>query len=361
MNFIDSLTEALIGGTTIPGPMGLGAPQPTGADISSFLKDKLSAGAPRPAPQMSMAPRPMPISAPQPQQSEAPTLANALGSLLRGSGAAPQMAKPAMVPQRAPMSAAPAPQQQAVTPAAQPKTTGESVASFLRAVMEGTASVDPRSPGVSAFAQGASGAFGSRDRVQAREDAAKIAASDRAMKLEDRDLALDDKAFDRTLKTSQEKRAISKDKRDGKQTEISMIKTMSDVMRNVDPQLDIKDRIAVERLVRDEGKRLRESESLEGEELKTKMQEYSRDLQDRLISKKPSVGGPAVPAVPGAAPSAPGAPRTLNQAPPAAAKPSGDGKSQTSPATPTDQSTFDALPSKSWFVNPADGRILQKQ
>lgn len=186
--------------------------------------------------------------------------------------------------------------------------------------------------------------------MKAKEDAAKIAAADRKMKLEDRELAIDDKAFDRSLKTSAEKRAISKDSRESKTAEIGMVKTMSEVMRNVDPQLDIKDRIAVERLVRDEGKRLYEAEGLQGEELKTKMQEYSKDLQGRLVAKKPSVTGGAI------TPQAPGEAATAKPVAPA-----GDGKSQAAPSRPVDQKSFDSLPSGAWFVNPADGRVLQKQ
>lgn len=321
MNFIDSLTEALFGGAAQASPMGLGAPPPLAAP-------------PRPAA----------------SGAEMPTLANALGSILRNSGAA-SMAKPAIAPQRAAPSAPPMPAAPTLAPtvsASQPKSTGENVASFIRAVMEGTAGVDPRSPGISAFAQGGAGAFGSRDRVAAAEEAKKIAASDRKMKLEDRELAQDDKAFDRAIKTSGEKRAVAKDKRDAKSSEITMIKTISEVMRNVDPQLDIKDRIAVERLVRDEGKRLYEAEGLQGEELKTKMQEYSRDLQGRLISKKPSITGAPASDAPPSAPAKPVAP-------------TGDGKTQALPSRPVDQQSFDSLPSGAWFVNPADGRVLQKQ
>lgn len=85
----------------------------------------------------------------------------------------------------------------------------------------------------------------------------------------------------------------------------------------------------------------------------------------------PAPGGGGPTAAP--PPPAPGAPATrgLQLQPPAAAPAgpgtpvastaAGDGSSRNAPARPADQAAFDALPSGSYFVNPADGRLLQKR
>lgn len=372
------------GGMALPGLMSLlgndGPKAPAGPDptLLAGLGAGLGGNGGAPAPRQ----QPMPPMQ-QPQQREAPVLANALGDILRGSGAMPgPVPRPAeqlpwSQPGQQPMNVSPRP-----AAAADPsKITGDDVASFIKSVMAGTAGVNPSAPGITAFAQGATGAISASDKMKSDAAAQKLAAEDRALKLEDRTLARDDKDFDRGVKTSEERRAVSKDKRDAKSSEIGMIKTMSEVMRNVDPQLDIKDRIAVERLVRDEGKRLYDAEGLQGEELKTQLQLYSRDLQGRLIAKKPLIVGSPAPSGQAPAPATPGGALGVpdpaaKPAAPAKTKeqwkaegvpvwegqdvPNGNGFSPKSPKGPRDKAEFDTLAPGTWFVNPRDHRILKK-
>lgn len=208
--------------------------------------------------------------------------------------------------------------------------TGNDWRDIVKAVFTGASGVNPNSPGLSAFAQGGAGTFAALDKQKAAQAASDTAAEDRLWKREDRDIAADDRRYNRGRETA-------KDARDARAGEVNLVKTLSEVMRNMDPQLDTKDRIAVERLVRDEGKRLQDNEFLKGEELKTAMETYRKGLEDRLKSQKPSVGGSAAPVA------------------------GGNGQSQQAPARPASREAFDALPSGSWFVNPADGRVMQKK
>ena len=208
--------------------------------------------------------------------------------------------------------------------------TGNDWRDVLQSVFQGAAGVDPSSPGLSAFAQGGAGTFNAFNKQAAARSAAETAAEDRSWKREDRTIAADDRQYKRG-------REGAKDAREARTSEVALVKTLSDVMRNMDPQLDTKDRIAVERLVRDEGKRLMDAEALSGEELKTAMETYRKDLEGRLKQQNPHVGGGA----PGAT--------------------AGNGKSQSAPARPASRQAFDALPSGAWFVNPADGRVMQKK
>jgi len=351
MNFLDTLSASLFGGA--PSPMSQpqtlfpnsGAPvqpslgmgglsaQPQGLDVASVLKSVLANPGGRSA-------------APPPPQMAGNGLADALGSILKNSGAV-QKPQPAIPAGPAPETL---PWQRSATPAAAPDAvpasgiTGQDVASFLRSVMTGAAGVDPSRPGIGAFAQGASGAMAARDALSEREKATKLAEEDRSMKL-------DDRAFDRAKDIRGESRADAREKREGRLNEIKMLEATAKVMRDVDPSLDIKDRIAVERLVRDEGKRLMDAEALSGEELQTAMETYRKDIEGRLTANKPRITG-AQPA-----PAAKSGTGATSKAPTG----SGDGKSQSSPAAPVDKSAFDALPSGAWFVNPADGRVLQKK
>ena len=366
MNFIDTISQSLFGGLTGPAPAAptlfpnSGPPvapsfggmsgQPQGIDVASALKTILAPGGQGPQSQ----PRPQ-----APAFGGGGGLADALGAILRNSGSVPKPQPPSLplttaaVPdaggERLPWQGA-KPAQADAPSSGIPSSgiTGKDVASFLRSVMTGAAAVDPSRPGISAFAQGASGSMAARDALTDRETAAKLAAEDRTMSLEDRALKLDDRAFNRAKDVRGEARAGSKEKRDERLNEIRMLEATAKVMRDIDPSLDVKDRIAVERLVRDEGKRMMGAEALSGEELKTRMETYRKELEGRLKSNKPGITGKQPPTAPTAA---------TSKAPMA----NGDGKSQASPAAPKDKTGFDLLPSGSWFVNPADGRVLQKK
>ncbi len=348
MNLIDSLSEALFGGIQSP------SPSPPAMGFGDTMR-ALTSGGPGGIRSQSGGFAQMggmnggfsSLGAPALRSGNG--LADALGAILRGSGSVPQRsAAPPREAERLPWQQTEQRSGPTPSPAGAPESgsgiTGNDVASFIRSVMTGAASVDPSRPGISAFAQGASGAMNARDALSDKEKAARIADEDREMKI-------DDRAFDRAKDIRGESRADSREKREGRLNEIKMLEATAKVMRDVDPSLDIKDRIAVERLVRDEGKRLMDAESLSGEELQTAMETYRKDIEGRLTANKPRITG----AQPG--PAAKSGTGATSKAPTG----SGDGKSQSSPAAPVDKSAFDALPSGAWFVNPADGRVLQKK
>jgi hypothetical protein len=295
-----------------------------------------------------------------------PALANALGAILKQSGAVPQppKAEPAVErPAMAPVSrlqptggiSAPQPSQGGIS--------GQDVSSIIKAALMGAANVNPGSPMGSAFFQGAGGAVAAQDKFSRDADASKLAAEERALRLEDRELKLDDRAWNRSKDMASEKRATSKEARDKRQADLKMLEVTSKVMKDIDPTLDIKDRIAIERLVRDEGKRLMDKESLQGEELKTKMETYRKDIEERVKGGS-GTGALGVPEPAPAAPSGavkPAPNGTVYGATPESPATGGSGADKSQPAMPRNKADFDNLPSGAYFINPSDGRVLLKK
>lgn len=308
---------------------------------------------------------PVPSAAPPAGATPPPALANALGAILKQSGAVPTpkaepaVERPAMAPRSRlqPSGGISAPQP------SQGGISGQDVSSIIKAALMGAANVNPGSPMGSAFFQGAGGAVAAQDKFSRDADASKLAAEERALRLEDRELKLDDRAWNRSKDMASEKRATSKEARDKRQADLKMLEVTSKVMKDIDPTLDIKDRIAIERLVRDEGKRLMDKESLQGEELKTKMETYRKDIEERVKggSGTGALGVPEpAPAAPsGAVKPAPGG--TVFGATPESPATGGDGSDRSRPAMPHTQADFDKLPSGAWFINPSDGRVLPKK
>lgn len=332
MNLIDQLAGALFPGVStnpMMQPAALGGPVPS------------------PAP-----------AAPPAGAMPPPALANALGAILKQSGAVPTpkaepaVERPAMAPRSRlqPSGGISAPQP------SQGGISGQDVSSIIKAALMGAANVNPGSPMGSAFFQGAGGAVAAQDKFSRDAAATKQAA-------EDRELKLDDRAWSRSKDMASEKRATSKEARDERQADLKMLEVTSKVMKDIDPTLDIKDRIAIERLVRDEGKRLMDSEALQGEELKTKMETYRKDLEERVKggSGTGALGVPEpAPAAPsGAVKPAPGG--TVYGATPESPATGGDGSDKSRPAMPHTQADFDKLPSGAYFINPSDGGVLQKK
>lgn len=340
MNLIDQLAGALfpgVGTNPMMQPAALGGPVPSAAP------------APVPAPA---------FVAPPAGATPPPALAHALGSILKQSGAVPTpKAEPAVDrPAMAPMSR---PQPSGVISAPQASGggfSGQDVSSAIKAALLGAANVNPSSPMGSAFFQGAGGAVAAQDKFSKDATASSLAAEDRKLKLEDRDLKLDDRAWNRSKDMASEKRNKRSD-------DLKMIEVMSKVMKDIDPTLDIKDRIAIERLVRDEGKRLMDKESLQGEELKTKMETYRKDIEERVKggSGTGALGVPEpAPAAPsGAVKPAPGG--TVYGATPESPATGGSGADKSQPAMPRSKADFDNLPSGAYFINPSDGRVLLKK
>jgi len=352
MNLIDQLAGALFPGVSSGGsmgamsmlpdkPMGLMSMLPGGPGGAMSLFQPAALGVPVP----SAAPAAPPVGATPP-----PALANALGAILKQSGAVPTPeVEPAVErPARAPVSrlqpsggiSAPQPSQGGIS--------GQDVSNAIKAALMGAARVDSSAPMGSAFFQGAGGAVAAQDKFSRDAAATKQAA-------EDRELKLDDRAWSRSKDMTTEKRNKRND-------DLKMLEFTSKVMKDIDPTLDTKDRIAIERLVRDEGKRLMDREALQGEELKTQMETYRKGLEERVKGGKNTLGvpGPESPSAPeGAVKPAPGG--TVYGATPKSPATGGDGKDKSRPAMPHTKADFDNMPSGTWFLNPSDGRVLLKK
>lgn len=368
MNLIDQLAGALFPGVSSGGSMGATSMLPEkpmgflsmipggpGGAMSLLQPAALGGPAPNAAPAAPRAPEPQPANQP-------PALANALGAILKESGAVPppKLAPPALTgPSASPALAASPAQASMPRPQAVPNNgiSGQDVAMAIKAALMGAAGVNPGSPMGSAFFQGAGGAVAAQDKFSRDAAASKLAAEDRALKLEDRDLKLDDRAWNRS-------KDMTAQKRNKRNDDLKMLEITSKVMKNIDPSLDVKDRIAIERLVRDEGKRLRDEDSLRGEELKTEMETYRKGLEERV--KGGGTGGvlgvpaPAAPGTPsGAVKPAPGG--TVYGATPESPATGGSGADKSQPAMPRNKTDFDNLPSGAYFINPSDGRVLLKK
>jgi hypothetical protein len=102
----------------------------------------------------------------------------------------------------------------------------------LRDVMIGVASAPRSSTPLGAFASGFAGSALAREAFERQAAAARQAAEDRKIKQSERE-------FERMLKTR-------KDERETEKTRVGNVKTLSDVLRNIDPQLKPADRLALE-------------------------------------------------------------------------------------------------------------------
>ena len=355
MNLIDQLAGALFPGVSSGGSMGAMSMLP---DKPMGLMSMLPGG---PGGAMSLF-QPAALGVPVPSAAPAgatppPALANALGAILKQSGAVPTPeVEPAVErPARAPVSRLQPSGGISAPQASGGGISGQDVSSAIKAALLGAANVNPSSPMGSAFFQGAGGAVAAQDKFSRDAAASSLAAEDRKLKLEDRDLKLDDRAWNRSKDMASEKRNKRSD-------DLKMIEVMSKVMKDIDPTLDTKDRIAIERLVRDEGKRLMDREALQGEELKTQMETYRKGLEERVKGGKSTLGvpGPESPSAPeGAVKPAPGG--TVYGATPESPATGGSGADKSQPAMPRNKTDFDNLPSGAYFINPSDGRVLLKK
>lgn len=356
MNLIDQLAGALFPGVSSGGSMGAMSMLP---DKPMGLMSMLPGG---PGGAMSLF-QPAALGGPVPSAAPAgatppPALANALGAILKQSGAVPQPPKAEPAVERPAMAPVSRLQPSGGISAPQPSQGGisaQDVSNAIKAALMGAARVDSSAPMGSAFFQGAGGAAAAKTKFDNDAAASNLAAEDRKLKLEDRELKLDDRAWNRSKDMASEKRNKRSD-------DLKMIEVMSKVMKDIDPTLDTKDRIAIERLVRDEGKRLVDREALQGEELKTQMETYRKGLEERVKGGKNTLGvpGPESPSAPeGAVKPAPGG--TVYGATPKSPATGGDGKDKSRPAMPHTKADFDNMPSGTWFLNPSDGRVLLKK
>lgn len=185
---------------------------------------------------------------------------------------------------------------------------------------------------------GIHGATTSSDQRAKGVKADQLAKEDRALKMEDRELRKEDREFDRRMRQAAASRASASSARAARSAQFTELKTVADLMEKINPRLKASDRIAVERLVRDHGKDL-ETDGLSRDEIMSGMDDYRRQLEAEITGQSAGTATPAdvTPAGPG------------------------DGASRDQAAEVTSQDDFNALPSGAWFINPADGRVLQKR
>ena len=218
----------------------------------------------------------------------------------------------------------------------EPSITGADVQKFVRSAMAGAAGANPRSPGLSALAQGASGAMTQRYGEDQGEAAAKLKAAEKAF---DQDMAKrkDARADRGEARASRgESRADRKDAREAALAPYRKAKLIADVMKTVNPKVTLADRVNVEKALTNHANMLITANGGIAPD----------DLMAQVEAKKKQIlGGDA---------SGPYKNAT-----------SGTGKSKLSPKTfsgseAEQKKQFDALGKEEWFINPADGKLMQK-
>lgn len=312
-----------------------------------------------------------------------PSVLPSLQRLFGGSGAGtPATERPAVSGSYQPTSAA-APEPSGITP--------KDVQSFVRALASGMAKVNPSAPPLSAFGQGAAGAANTRYVEEERDKDTSL--KERALDVKSRQVGfrnlLDQGRLDVANKNADSRSRYYQDRTEiarGAEDRRSRVdaaridKWAAETMRKADPQITINQRINIERLIRDHGRDLERQGKLEKDILPA-MDRYRADLEDRIKRKEPlpsptpdsGAGSPTPTAQP---PATPGTPSVRGQAAPApaptpssgaprpgAAKTSpkaGELGAQDNPHKPTSAAEFNSLASGSWFVNPKDGQVLQK-
>lgn len=361
MNLIDQLAGALFPGVSSGGsmgamsmlpdkPMGLMSMLPGGPGGAMSLFQPAALGGPVP----SAAPAAPPVGATPP-----PALANALGAILKQSGAVPTPeVEPAVErPARAPVSrlqpsggiSAPQPSQGGIS--------GQDVSSIIKAALMGAANVNPGSPMGSAFFQGAGGAVAAQDKFSRDAAATKQAA-------EDRELKLDDRAWSRSKDMASEKRATSKEARDERKAKLDNLTAVQKLMQDIGGQLTVEQRFKLNDQLDRYADVINKNGVLSPDELK----EALKAERDRRI--KDYTSGTILPSTEGAANPAPSAPEeavkpapngTVYGATPESPATGGSGADKSQPAMPRNKTDFDNLPSGAYFINPSDGRVLLKK
>jgi hypothetical protein len=233
-------------------------------------------------------------SAPKPAMLQPPAPAGRMGPPPPPTGAPggevlPWAGKP-IAPRSAPGAPAAA-DDSAITP--------QKVIDALANVMQGAAVGDSSAPPIKAFTTGWAGADAAGRNRDKEASAAKLAAQDRGMKLEDRDL-------DRSIKTSAESRNQAKDERDSRKAKLDEVKLVSEIKSKLDPNLTIKDRTEILRNATNHAKHLKDA-GLSEEEIGPQLEAFIRKsegyVKDGVLSdsKAPAAGAPAAkPALPSA-------------------------------------------------------------
>lgn len=216
-----------------------------------------------------------------------------------------------------------------------------------------------KSPPLSAFAAGFSGAMAAASKRRTDAETAANDAEDRKFKREDRSWERQKDLWNRDRTDSKDTRDANKDARDAEASKYDMVNKVLDIQKkqtDLDhPNLDPKDRLAIEQ---ETGRRLKAFNENHGEmtleELQTNGAAIRKDVEDYVLHGSKAAAG--TPAAAGAA-----------AAPAATAAPQGpsDGKSQGSAyAVPSGISPRDyisKLPKGAWVIDPRSGEPRQKQ
>lgn len=219
-------------------------------------------------------------------------------------------------------------------PAAEPANS--ELARAFRAFFSGAAGVNPTSPGVSAFAQGAAGAMNKQYDERQKEEGSRRQrekdAFDQTLKLtkNDRDEALADNLI---------KYRNSRVGADGDKVRFQDIRGYNEVKNNVARDYARKvDLINKDYSLSEPDKKKAKEEAKT--ERDARLSEIEQQYKQRSLT--PDMGK----APPQSAPKQP--------------QNGGDGKSPQAPVMTTDPKVIEGLPKGSYFINPADGQVYQK-
>lgn len=272
-DFLSSILEALMPATGMEQPMGLGGPErfsPNGIMNGPAVRPPMT-----PPPGMSVQTQPLPVS-------------DEIAKIFAPAYQQPTSA-PAPGPRPMPRPMAPPVQQQMPDGATDDRISGADVQRFIRSVATGAGRADPRAPAAAAVAQGAMGALQNsygekeRERMIAEQQAERRRVNDlrgeREARLQERMIAEQE---DRRRREARADRVAD--------SNINYRNTQT--RRITDPQLDNKDRIALERLIRDRERDLRreiDNGRLDEKTAKIKLDEYKRQIEDEFKAKKPRI------------------------------------------------------------------------
>lgn len=178
----------------------------------------------------------------------------------------------------------PAPQQAPVqTPGA---ISGNDVQRFIRSVMTGAAKADPSAPKFSAFAQGGAGAMQNSYGEIEREKALK-AQQDERRRVNDLRAEREGRLQERMILTDQRNQRL--DERRGQSADLADLERQTRIQRITDPQADTKDRIAIQRLIRDKERDLRrevDNARLTEKDAKSRLDQYKLEIEEQFKVKR---------------------------------------------------------------------------
>lgn len=272
-DFLSSILEALMPATGMEQPMGLGGPErfsPNGIMNGPAVRPPMT-----PPPGMSVQTQPLPVS---------DEIAKIFAPAYQQPTSAPA---PGPRPMSRPM--APPVQQQMPDGATDDRISGADVQRFIRSVATGAGRADPRAPAAAAVAQGAMGALQNSYGEQERE---RMIAEQQAERRRVNDLRGEREARLQERMIAEQEDRRRRETRADRVADSNINYRNTQTRRITDPQLDNKDRIALERLIRDRERDLRreiDNGRLDEKTAKIKLDEYKRQIEDEFKAKKPRI------------------------------------------------------------------------